>query len=266
VTVNAVRRRTKVPKIIDDAPPQPMAIGEIDANIVDCPVCKRPLDTSARRCPGCRTRFLAGVQLSKASVFLAVGLGVGLMAGGGVVALTVPRTVPAPLPTAVPSATVAPVPTAGTLPTPPPTAVPVNPGVPAAATAALRGTTTINARIISVTAPLAGVLTAPDFDAQEVARVMRRMTGEATAALTLVPSLGAWPEAAPLQSDLTTFYGDLRSIATETLASSVRNEAAYRAGARAMVDRVATLATFDRASRDLAATVGLELPAIDALP
>jgi hypothetical protein len=262
VTVNAARRRTKVPKLIEDAPPTPMVIGEVDANIVDCPVCKRPLDVSARRCAGCRTRFVGGVQASKAAVFTAFGLAVGLMVGGGVVAVAVPRSVAAPLPTTAPNATVAPAPTTGTVATPAPTAPPVHPGVPAAATAALRGTVTINARIASVAAPLAGELAAADFDAQEVARVMRRMTSEASAAQALLPSLGSWPAASTVQTDLGAFYADLRRISTETLASSVRHEAAYRAGAIAMVERLAALTALDQATRDLAATVGLELPAL----
>ena len=42
--------------------PASIAIGEIDQTIFDCPSCSRPLALGDRRCPGCRTRLLHGVQ------------------------------------------------------------------------------------------------------------------------------------------------------------------------------------------------------------
>ena len=40
-----------------------LAIGEIDQTVFDCPRCSRPLAVGTRRCPGCRTRLMAGVPL-----------------------------------------------------------------------------------------------------------------------------------------------------------------------------------------------------------
>jgi len=262
MTVNAVRRPRRVAKVREDAP---LPIGEVDVNIVECPVCKRPKDASARRCAGCRTRFVLGVQASKASVLVAFGVAAGLLVGGGVVAVAAPRTVvqaPAvPNPTVAPAATTGSVPTAAATSDPVPTA-PI--GVPAAATAALRGTATVNARIAEAAAPLAAQLTAPNLDANEVARVLRRLSFEAGAADALLPSLTAWPEASTVQAELGSFYADVRSVASQTLASSVRNEDAYREGARQLLEVLARLPGIDAASRALAGSVDLVLPPVVA--
>src|SRR4029079_19837812 len=86
MTVNAVRRarRRPVPPLAEENGPssESLAIGEIDQTVFDCPRCSRPLAVGTRRCPGCRTRLMAGVPLSRASGFVAVGLAVGLAVGG----------------------------------------------------------------------------------------------------------------------------------------------------------------------------------------
>jgi len=79
MAINALRGRSDT----GDTRPGTPAIGEDDANIVDCPVCKRPLDATSRRCPGCGTMLIGGVQASKATLFVAFGLAIGLMGGAG---------------------------------------------------------------------------------------------------------------------------------------------------------------------------------------
>src|SRR4051812_28297679 len=93
MTVEAVRRPRRrgpaaSPAIEPISAPSPAyAIGEIDQTIFDCPACSRPLALGARRCPGCGTRLVRGVTLGKASLFVGLGLVVGVLAGsaGGLI-------------------------------------------------------------------------------------------------------------------------------------------------------------------------------------
>ena len=203
MAINALRGRSNT----GDTRPETPVIGEDDANIVDCPVCKRPLDAASRRCPGCGTLLIAGVQASKGAMFAAFGLAIGLMVGAsamGVAALGVrapstPSTPSTPVATSAPVATTAPVPT-------------LAPGgggsalVPVAATAALKGTAAVNARIASTATPLSAALAAPNFDSQGVAQVLRRLNVEAGAAQALLPALNSWDDAGAVHARLRDFY------------------------------------------------------------
>jgi hypothetical protein len=60
---------------------------------------------------------------------------------------------------------------------------------------------------------------------------------------------------------MTTFYGAVQSIAAEGLGASIRNEAAYRRAAAAMVTLLGGLGPIDGQARQLAATAGINLPA-----
>jgi len=83
MTVNAARRnRRRTPEPQTIAPTESLAIGEINQTVFDCPVCARPLAVGARRCPGCGTRLLLGIQAGKASVLAGLGLVVGIALGG----------------------------------------------------------------------------------------------------------------------------------------------------------------------------------------
>jgi hypothetical protein len=244
-----------------------LPIGEEDANIVDCPVCKRPLDANARRCPGCRTLLVWGIQASKASVFTATGLALGLLVGGGTVALITPRQaavpIQVPVPTAPPVAT-APAPSVTTAPLPSASVIAPSaaPTIPSAAAAALRGSATVNGRIALSAVGLSSAIGASQFDAQEVARIMRRLSFDAGAAEALLPSLSEWPEAATVQAELAAFYEGVRSTASDTLGSSVRDVRAYKDGARKLLTVLGRLGALDQASRELATSAGLELPAL----
>ena len=247
-----------------------LPIGEEGANIVDCPVCKRPLDANVRRCPGCRTRLIWGIEASKASAFTSFGLVLGLLAGGSVVAvMTTRHAVPAqiPLPAFPPVATQpAPGSTTAPLPSASVVAPSTGPTVPAAAAAALRGSATVNGRLAVSAIGLSTALSAADFDAQEVARIMRRVTFDAGAAQTVLPSLGAWPDAAKVQTALAAFYSEVRTIASETLGSTVRDASAYRRGGQKLLTVLQRLPTLDQASRDLAESAGVELPPVTVEP
>ena len=258
MAINALRGRSNT----GDTRPETPVIGEDDANIVDCPVCKRPLDAASRRCPGCGTLLIAGVQASKGAMFAAFGLAIGLMVGAsamGVAALGVraPSTPSTPVATSAPvTATTAPVPT-------------LAPGgggsalVPVAATAALKGTAAVNARIASTATPLSAALAAPNFDSQGVAQVLRRLNVEAGAAQALLPALNSWDDAGAVHARLRDFYESLRTTANQALSASIRNDDVYKDAARTVLQQLAALPAISSASRDLAQTAGVELPAVD---
>jgi hypothetical protein len=98
MTVNVARRTRRratppAPPSINSTPtPQPapepvytsadtFRIGEIEQTVFDCPNCRRPLALGARRCPGCQTRLVNGVVLTKVGMFVAGGLTIGIVAG-----------------------------------------------------------------------------------------------------------------------------------------------------------------------------------------
>jgi hypothetical protein len=259
MTINALRGRSSG----GDARPESLAIGEVDANIVDCPVCKRPLDSRARRCSGCRTLLVHGVQGSKAGMFVVFGLAIGLLTGAGVigVAMSQPRVAtPTTLPASVTPVT--------------PTTAPVSsvdpggiiPLVPVAATAALKGTAAVNARIAATAQPLAAEVAAADFDSQAVAQILRRLGFEAGAAQSLLPALDSWDQASAIHLQLEGFYTDLRSTTRDALAASIRNDEAYKAAATDVLAQLTKLPSIDRSSRDLARTADVELPAVALTP
>jgi hypothetical protein len=257
MTINALRGRSNP----GDTRPETPAIGEDDANIVDCPVCKRPLDAAARRCPGCGTLLVAGVQASKAGMFAIFGVAIGLMVGASVMGVAT-LGVRAPATPTTPAATAAPAPTTA----PVPTAAPAGGGsplVPVAATAALKGTAAVNARIASTAAPLSAALADASFDSQGVAQILRRLNVEAGAAQALLPALNSWDEASAVHGQLRDFYASLRATANLALGASIRNDEAYKAAARDVLQQLAKLPSISSASRDLAQTAGVELPAVD---
>ena len=94
MTIDAVRRKsTRASR----RPPQEelLPIGETDANIFNCPACARPLGVGTTRCPGCSTRLISGIRATRAAGFMAIGLMVGLVVGGGAVGLVAYLTAPA---------------------------------------------------------------------------------------------------------------------------------------------------------------------------
>src|SRR6476620_3799544 len=88
MTVDVASRRTRrTTKVAGEEPRPPMiseslSIGEIEQTVFSCPNCQRPLAMGARKCPGCKTHLVAGVKLTKASGFVAVGLAIGLAIAG----------------------------------------------------------------------------------------------------------------------------------------------------------------------------------------
>lgn len=239
-----------------------LPIGETDSNIFNCPACARPLGSGTPRCPGCGTRLIAGVQAGRALGFLAVGTAVGLLIGGGLMALTLTlsRVTPAvadggtTLPSALPAATAAP------LLTPPPAGGPV---VPTAAQSALRQTALVNQRIATGAGLLAAALVADAPSSSDIARALRSMSSNALFAQGIAADIAAWDAGTVVAADLGSFYGAIHSTASEGLGASLNNDTAYIAAARAMLALVDGLGALDGAARDLAATIDLELPPVE---
>ncbi len=276
MTVNVARRprrRTTPPSIPLEpeptiAPAATFAIGEINQTVFDCPSCSRPLALGARRCPGCQTRLINGVQIAKASMFAAVGLAVGLLSGGAaglayglghpstsgpapIVAITSPSAVagdPTPSPTAVASAT----------PPASPSDDP-NSGIPPLARSAMDQALAVNGRLASAADLLRGELAARALDASAVAQVLRVASADSVFADDVADRLTSWSGSAAVANHLKTFYLSVHETAAAGLDASVRNTAAYSASARALVRLLAGMPALDAELRASAASAGVTL-------
>jgi len=276
MTVDAARRtrrRAPATKTAPEpriAPPTSLAIGELDQTIFECPSCSRPLALGARRCPGCRTRLVAGVTLAKASGFVAVGLAIGMLAGaggglvfgfshgsvapapvgaasasgqngggtngGGVVTVTAPTATPAPTPTA----TIA---------------------IPAVTASALTQVIATNGRLAADRAALKAALAARAFDPSAVAQTLRAISAESIFGEQLAGHLSGWSGSSAVGGQLATFYRGVHDAAANGLLSSVRNQAAYRSAATAMIRLLDGLSTLDDDVRAVADAAGVDLAA-----
>jgi hypothetical protein len=285
-TARRARRRAAAPTVepLIGAPPETLAIGEIDQTVFDCPKCSRPLAMGARRCPGCGTRLLIGVPISKASVFVIAGLAFGLLAGGaGGTAWALSRTTtPAvPVPVAVvPSA--APItgstggsgsgtsasagPLASALPGTGGGGSTGTAGMPTSIQAAIAQATTINQRFAVDATALASALASRTFDASSVAQILRSMSADSLYAEQVATRVSGWSDSAAIGADLATLYRGIHDIAEGTLVASVRNETAYRDAARDMLTQLAAAQTIDRQIADLATANGLILPEPSTAP
>lgn len=240
-----------------------LPIGEVDANIFNCPACARPLGVGASRCPGCGTRLIIGVQATRAGALVVVGLVVGLVvgAGGFSVASALTRVDPVTAgggtvvqPTAAPVASAAPLPTAA------PIAAPV---VPFASLSALRQTALINQRVVADAGQLIAVLASPTPSTAEIAKALRSMSSNATFGERIAGDVAAWDLGAGVAGDLSAFYAGIRSTAAAGLSGSLSNQAGYVAAAEQMLALVAGLGQLDGAARALAAQADVELPLVD---
>jgi hypothetical protein len=281
MTVQAVRRprRRAVPKSALPAPSETLAIGEIDQTLFDCPSCSRPLALGTRRCPGCRTRLVAGVVVGKVSLFAAAGLVVGLVVGGGagfVLGSGGPAGAaggavaaagssadagsgPANLPTAT---TTASSPSIAPSRTAPPTTPPD--GITPSARAALGQAVGTNQRLAATATLLRAELTARSFDPSEVARLLRSVSADSLTGEQLAARIGAWWGTAAAGAGLGTYYRALHDSATDALVASVRNVPAYRSAATVMVGHLDELSAVDAAIQAAARSAGVSLPATSA--
>jgi hypothetical protein len=262
MTIEALSRRTGRGK--KDGASEALPIGETDSNIFNCPACARPLGVGSPRCPGCGTRLIAGVQAGRALGFIALGLVVGMVVGGGVMAATaaLSRVEPvaavdggaATLPSAGPLATAAPVITPAPV---------LTPSVPSTALSALRQTALVNQRIAADAGLLMTALTMPEPATSDIARLLRSMSSNATFGQRIAADVADWDAGTAVAADLGAFYLAIHATAGEGLGASLRNDAAYLAAAQAMLAVVDGLADLDLAARTLAAGADLDLPVVD---
>jgi hypothetical protein len=240
-----------------------LPIGEIDANIVACPACSRPLDSGTRRCPGCATRLIAGVKATRAVGFLFVGGLAGSVLGGGLVAAisfvgTRPvEAVVAPAP-AVVRPSQAPIASAP--------APAVDLGIPSSALSALRQSTLLNQRVLDDAARLTAALATTKPSSSDIAPILRSMASTAMFGQRLAPTVGDWAQAEKVSADLVAFYAAIIETADQGLSSSLSSDRTYVAAGERMLKFVAELAALDVASRTLAAAADLELPPLTPTP
>ena len=236
-----------------------VAMGTPDANIFLCPRCTRPLAIGVSKCAGCGTRLVAGVPLLKVSGFVGAGLIVGLLLGGGGVGAATLLGRPAPATVALPSAGIVPSAAPASV-APVPSGVPVAPAVPPAALSALRQSTVINQRLLADAELLSQAMAATAPASTDIAPLLRSLAATASFGDRAATAVGTWDDASLVAADLSAFYASIDRIAGDGLAASLNNARAYRDAGRRMLAALAGVTDLDAASRDLAATVDVELP------
>jgi hypothetical protein len=253
MTINVLGNRSGVAD-----PHEPLAIGEEERDIFNCPECARPLAVGTSRCPSCRTRLVLDVRMQKAGLFTGLGLIVGLVVGAGAGAGAMLATA-APATGVVPNVVHPAQPAnpstggSGVLPTAAPSVAPI-------AISALRQSASVNGRLADDAAELRSLAAEPTTDAPRIAQALRNLAAEAVFGLNVVTRLDGWDRAEPVAGDLKSLYGDIRLTAREGLSASLHNGPAYHAAAAEMLLVLAGLTDVDATSRDLAQTVGVELP------
>jgi hypothetical protein len=266
MTVEASPRRSRRPK----PTPEQLAIGEINQTVFTCPQCTRPLMMGSKRCPGCGTRLIIGVQASRAGILLAVGLFAGLLLGAvlsttasvvfGVIGDTVEAVTN---PSVKPSAA----------PTPSASAPAESPGssttstVPALSRSALVQAVSVDGRLAASSNALARAIKAKSLDTFGVSQILRSMSSDAVIGLQLASHIGSWSGGKQLSSEMSSFYAAIQETAASGLSATIRNDKAYRnAGAR-MVALLGGLAALDVRIQDVAIGAGITpVPAASVAP
>ncbi len=243
----------------------PLHIGATDGEIVNCPVCSRPIVADARRCPGCGTRLLMGVPVRRASAFVAMGALAGLLVGGVVIGVAASIAQPPATVTAAGVASGASgAGAASSAPMPGASAVPLASAAPAASVAALRQAVAINGRLASGVDALRTSLAAQPFESLAVASVLRSLLADAGVGSGATTRLRPWAEADAARTALAALYDDVGTTARAGLANGLANGRAYRAAATDMIAVLGRVGAADDAARALATSVGVELPAAGA--
>ncbi len=243
---------------------EPIAVGEVDAHVFNCPGCSRPLATGAPVCPGCGTRLLFGVQARKAAGFIAFGLVAGTLLGGGMMSSARPAGAGGAAAAIAPGTSGSIAQGTDTSPSAPPI-TPTEAGIPPRAVSALRQAAILDARLVSQAAELRAVLKSNDARAIDVARVLRTLNSDATFGVDLAPTIAPWTAAAKLSNDLGSFYRAVRGSSLASLRSSVSDDKAYRAAGKRMLTLLAELTALDATAAAIVADAGLA-PLVEPKP
>ncbi|HEY7524453.1 MAG TPA: hypothetical protein VH720_12455, partial [Candidatus Limnocylindrales bacterium] len=229
MAINVLKGRFRLPR------PQPaatesLAIGEVDTEIFNCPVCQRPLAVGASRCPGCRTRLAMGRPLRQVAFY--GGLGTAGVLAGALTLVTLVSVVQAMgargasndlRPSAAPSEP-------GTTSNP----RPISP-ISANTRSALDQAVTVNRRLAASGGLLRSALARKDLDSFAVAGLLRDLAADATYGADLIARVRAWSDADAVATDLELLYRDVRASARGGLAASLTNDRAYRAAGQRML-------------------------------
>ena len=265
MTVNTVRRPRRRTGTVGSAGVVPpvggLAIGEIGQTVFDCPTCGRPLAIGVRRCPGCATRLVLGVPLSKASTFAAAGLTIGVVAGslaGFVFATSRSSAGATPPPAGVTPAAVSSAETTAPSVSPFATASPVASSAPPSAMSplvrsALSQAISLDARLAASEVALRKALGASAFSASDAAEILRSISADVVYGEQLADRVSRSPEGASVGADLATIYGSIHDAAAEGLVASVRDAASYRATTKSMIVLLGRVADPDGRARRLLA-------------
>ena len=253
------------------AVPDSLPIGQEEQEIFNCPVCARPLALGSRRCPGCETRLIRGVQAGKASVFIVTGLAVGLLVGAGGVAGVVamnsalsPSTAAHTAPSVAPGvgsggagSSAAPGSTAGTTPTV---------LVPGIVSSSLRQAADVNVKLAEASIALHAQVDASTLDTEETAMILRTIASNAQFGADLAPRIGTWQAAGDLSLDLATFYETVRETARDGLGISLTSSKGYRQAATDMIRALRDVRGLQAAATKLGADANIALPALPSAP
>jgi hypothetical protein len=255
MTVEASPRRSRRPK----PTPEQLAIGEINQTVFTCPQCTRPLMMGSKRCPGCGTRLIIGVQAQRAGILLAVGLFAGLLLGAvlsttasvvfGVISDTV---------AAVTAPSVKPSPSTTPAPTSPPSASPGTiSSVPALSRSALVQATSVDARLAASSTALAKAVKAKALDTVGVSQILRSMSSDAVIGLQLSSHIAAWSGGTQISSEMASFYAAIQETAASGLSATIRNDKAYRTAGQRMVALLGGIAALDARIQEVAIAAGI---------
>ena len=252
----ALRKIGKPPRVRRSPRSEPLAIGEVDSAVFNCPNCARPLAHGANFCPGCGTRLIVGVRARLALGFLAVGLIAGVMLGSGAmfvaggrqstVAATTDGTAVVPGTNAgtATGASAAPV-------------LPADVGIPSQAVSSLRQAAIVNARLSGYATELDRALASKATKGIDIARILRAVSADVLFGVDIAPSIAPWPDAAGLSADLGTFYVSVRDSAQAGLKPSVSDTNAYKAAAKRMAKLLARLPVLDARAAEIVDAAGL---------
>lgn len=238
------------------------AIGDADARVFTCPGCSRPLPNGTWKCPGCGVRLLLGVKLQRAGAIAGIGALIGAVAVVilGLTFLGWLGPTAGAAAESGPSGATGATPSGGSGVSGVPAVLP--PNVPATAVGALRGTATINARILADAAALNRLLAKKNDQTIPISRALRALGADAQQGIDMTGRMAGWADATDLRKQLTGFYALMADTARDGLQLSLTDKNGYRNAGKKMVAVVKAVAAVDAVSRTLAGTVNMELPLI----
>jgi hypothetical protein len=249
---------------------EPLPIGQEEQEIFNCPVCTRPLAEGSHRCPNCQTRLVRGVPASKASIFVATGLIVGLVVGvGGAVGYvavnstlssasaanhTTPSTAPGGSGGSTGGSGASGGGTTGTV------------FVSGIVSSSLRQAGAVNVKLAESSTALQAQLNRSTLDTGETAIILRSVASNAQFGSELAPRIGTWDAASDLSLDLATFYESVRETARDGLGISLTSTHGYRQAASDMIRTLRQLRSLQAMATRLAATADIQIPALPTAP